>query len=133
MALERHQFSWLWLALGLATCICFVVLSCILGKNWYPMLSLVLLAFAPIPALFANLGSVDPETGISICDAFGRCVTGFIVSGFVCLPLVFTHAGFMEESQLLCVYGAYGCFGIGVGAWYYTRYDEDDGYINFTG
>lgn len=126
---SRRDVAWLPVSIGFALCVMSIVFSCVLGKNWLPLLLLSVLAFAPLPVLFQSIGTVDPETGINLCDAWTSCINGLILSGFVCLPLVFWHA--VTEftfAQLSLIYFGYVCF-LG-GVWTYVKWirENDDSY-----
>ncbi|KAH6561375.1 hypothetical protein BASA50_002617 [Batrachochytrium salamandrivorans] len=94
------------LAFLLASGILSVILSCALGNNWLPLLSVLTFLLAPLPNAICKRASSSSRDFLSddsdrgILDA-GYFVTSFLVVSGIALPIVLNHSAIITDLALI--------------------------------
>ncbi|EGF81918.1 hypothetical protein BATDEDRAFT_86977 [Batrachochytrium dendrobatidis JAM81] len=95
------------LAFLLASGILSVILSCALGNNWLPLLSVLMFLLAPLPNALCKHASagtssdfLSDDSNKGILDT-GYFITSFFVVSGVALPVVLNHSAVISDLALI--------------------------------
>eukprot|EP00842_Homolaphlyctis_polyrhiza_P000722 jgi/Hompol1/1650/HPOL_000824-RA len=93
------------LAFLLASGILSVILSCALGNNWLPLISVFTFILAPLPNIICRraAGSRDfmsSDDNKGVLDA-GYFITSFMIVSGIALPVVLNHSAVITDVALI--------------------------------
>ncbi|KNC53152.1 vacuolar protein sorting 55 superfamily protein [Thecamonas trahens ATCC 50062] len=95
------------LASLIALSLLFVVLSCVIWRNWLPMVVIVAFGFAPLPNLLCGACQRGSSSGFSLDEGrngwkdSGFFLTGAIVVTGLALPMTLAHVDAIEVPAMV--------------------------------
>ncbi|KAL8475217.1 hypothetical protein ACS0TY_030832 [Phlomoides rotata] len=107
------------------------ILACALYQNWWPMLTVLMYVFLPMPLVFfagSDTSSLYSESNSGWIDA-AKFLTGASIVGSVAIPVILKHAGVIGWGALAMELSSFFIFAMAVLC--YLGTSEDDGYSMF--
>ncbi|KAB1219590.1 hypothetical protein CJ030_MR3G011150 [Morella rubra] len=104
------------------------ILACALYNNWWPMLTVLMYVFLPLPLLFfagSDSSALFSESDNSWVNA-SKFLTGATTVGSIAIPAILTHAGVIGWEALVMELSSFFIFVIAIMC--YIRMNADDEY-----
>ena len=104
--LSLPWIPWVTLAFGVSIVLILVLVPSIVDDNFWPLVLGAPIILFPLPLIFVNVGNMKMNAWGKIGESFSICVTGFVLSAIVGIPLLLHHNNIVTTDAMWFIFGA---------------------------